>query len=252
MIPYVEWKTVALGPVTLQVWGFFAALGVVAASAYAMRVAKRKGLDAQKVESLILWTIVWAFVGARLLHVLAYDPFWYAAHPFEILKVWNGGLSSFGGFFGAAAAFFWHMRTSDLPLLKTADTLVQALPLGLACGRVGCFLIHDHPGTLAHGLGKFVAVNYPDAPRYDLGLLLGVFDMLLFGTFFLLLRKPRRDGFLFALFMIVYGPVRFMLDFLRVVDVRYGGLTPGQYASVALFAAGVWLLSRINRIAEVS
>ena len=252
MIPYVEWKTVVLGPVTLQVWGFFAALGVVIASAYALREAKRKGLDTGKVETLIFWTIVWAFVGARLMHVLAYDPFWYAARPLEALKVWNGGWSSFGGFFGAASAFFWQMRKSDLPLMKTADVLVRALPLGLGCGRIGCFLIHDHPGTLAYGAGKWLAVNYPDAPRYDLGVLLGIFDFILFGALFLLLRKPRRDGFLFALFMVVYGPARFSLDFLRASDVRYLGLTPGQYASIALCAAGAWLLFRSNRRTEVS
>lgn len=246
MIPYFEWHTLALGPVTLRVWGFFAALGVILASWYAMRQAKRLGFDMPRFESMILWMIVWSFLGARLLHAFAYEPAYFLAHPFDVFKVWKGGLSSFGGFLGAAVSFFWHMRAKPFPLMKTADVLVIATPLGLGCGRIGCFLIHDHPGTLAHGAGKWLAVNYPDGARYDLGLLLGVFDFLIFGVFIALSRKPRTDGFFLALFMLVYGPVRFALDFLRAIDVRYFGLTPGQYGSVALFAAGCYLMRRIH------
>ncbi len=242
MIPYFEWRTVVLGPVTLQVWGFFAAVGVLFASWFAMRLAKRRGLDMMKFESMALWMIVWVFLGARLFHVFAYEPAFYLSHPFEMLKVWKGGLSSFGGFFGAAVSFFWQVRKLKLPLLKTTDILVMATPLGLGCGRIGCFLIHDHPGTLAHGAGKWLAVNYPDGARYDLGLLLGAFDFLLFAVFIALSRKPRADGFYFALFMLVYGPVRFALDFLRAVDVRYFGLTPAQYGSLLLCAAGLFVM----------
>jgi phosphatidylglycerol:prolipoprotein diacylglycerol transferase len=246
MIPYFEWHIVTLGPLTLRVWGFFAALGVVSASWFAMRQAKRLGFDMVRFESMLLWTIVWSFLGARLLHVFAYEPSYFLAHPFGVFEVWKGGLSSFGGFLGAAASFFWHMRAKPFPLMKTADVLVMATPLGLGCGRIGCFLIHDHPGTLAHGAGKWFAVNYPDGARYDLGLLLGAFDFALFALFVVLSRKPRVDGFYFALFMLVYGPVRFTLDFLRAIDIRYFGLTPGQYGAVALFVAGCYLMRRIR------
>lgn len=245
MIPYFEWRFIPLGPVTLQVWGLFAALGVVLGSWFAMREARRRGLDARAFERLTFWIVAWVFLGARLVHVFAYEPSFYLAHPLEIFKIWHGGWSSFGGFLGAAASFFWQMRKLRLPLFKTADALTLAAPLGLGCGRIGCFLIHDHPGTLAYGVGKWLAVKYPDGPRYDLGLLLGVFDWLLFGAFLLLARKPRRDGFYFALFMLVYGPVRFLLDFLRAADARYLGLTPAQYGSVALFLCGFWLMKRL-------
>ncbi len=256
MIPYLALRTIQLGPMTIQVWGFFAAVGVIAGSLFALREAKKRGLEVRLCEDLILSVVVWNFVGARLFHVLAYDPGYYRQHPLEILEVWRGGLSSFGGFIGAALAFFYGIRKTKLPLLKTSDALCSALPLALGCGRIGCFLIHDHPGTLAYSF-KWLAVNYPDGPRYDLGMLLGIFDFLLLGVFLLLLRKPRRgqvprgmprrDGFYFALFMTVYGPVRFLLDFLRINDARYAGLTPAQYGSIALFAAGVYLFMRIFR-----
>jgi phosphatidylglycerol:prolipoprotein diacylglycerol transferase len=245
MLPYIEWRTIPIGPVTLQVWGLFAAIGVVAAVYFASWLAKRKGVDAAKIESLALWTIIAAFVGARLFHVLFYAPAHYLAYPSEILSVWKGGLSSFGGFFGAAVAAAWRIRKMGLPFLKTADIAVPATALGLGCGRIGCFLIHDHPGTLAHGIGKWVAVKYPDGVRYDLGLLLGAFDFLMFAALMILMRKPRRDGWTLVLFLLVYAPVRFGLDFLRAADVRYAGLTPGQYGSIILLIIGLVLAKRI-------
>ncbi len=244
MIPYVEWRTFVLGPLHLQVWGLWAAVGVVAGALFAIRQAQLRALDSGAFESLLFRIVIAAFIGARLFHVLFYEPAYYLVHPFEAIEVWKGGLSSFGGFAGAAAAFFLSVRGLRLPLFKTADALVTALPLALGCGRVGCFLIHDHPGTLAYGAGKWLAVAYPDGPRYDLGMLLGVFDFLLFGVFLLLLRRPRQEGFYFALLMLVYGPIRFLLDFLRVIDVRYVGLTPGQYGSIALCIAGMLLMKR--------
>ncbi len=244
MIPYFAFHTIQLGPLTLQVWGFFAALGVIVASWFAIREAKKRGLDVAAYEKLVFRIVVASFVGARLGHVLFYEPMTYLAEPLEILKVWHGGYSSFGGFAGAAIAFFLSTKKT---WLTQADPLVKALPLGLGCGRIGCFLIHDHPGTMAHGFGQWFAVNYPDGPRYDLGLLLGVLDALIFGLFLIMMRKPRPDGFYFALFMTVYGPTRFLLDFLRVVDSRYLGLTPAQFGSLALTAAGLYLFSVLFR-----
>ena len=244
MIPYLEWKTFALGPLTLQVWGLFAAIGVVAGVLWARRGARRKGMDVDAVESLAFWTVVAAFVGARLFHVFLYEPAYYLARPLEILSVWKGGFSSFGGFFGATAAVALRLKAAKLPFLKAADVLVPAATLGLGCGRIGCFLIHDHPGTLAHEGWRWIAVRYPDGPRYDLGLLLGVFDFLLFAAFLSLERKRRGEGWTLAVFLLAYAPVRFGLDFLRTVDVRYAGLTPAQLLCVPLFVLGIRLARR--------
>jgi phosphatidylglycerol:prolipoprotein diacylglycerol transferase len=252
VIPYFEWRIIQLGPLTIQVWGLFAAIGVLLGSWFALRQATRRSLDAEAFSRLILQVIVAAFVGARIFHILFYAPEAYLESPLLALKVWKGGLSSFGGFVGAATVFFLHVRKPGTwrpawtpETLKKADALTTALSLGLGCGRIGCFLIHDHPGTLSYNI---LAVKYPGSPpRWDLGMLLGIFDFLLFGLFLLLLRKPRPDGYYFALFMTVYGPVRFFLDFWRVEDRVYWDLTPAQWGSLFLFGAGVTIFARRYR-----
>ena len=119
------------------------------------------------------------------------------------------------------------------------------MPVGLWIGRIGCFLIHDHPGTATDfALG----VEYPDGVvRHDHGLYLSINGLLMAIVFFILARKERPTGFYIGLFSIWYGVVRFTLDYWRIGDVRYAGLTPAQYFSIALAVFGMWLLYRIKK-----
>ncbi len=261
MIPYFEWTHIPIGPLHLKTWGMFAAAGILLGGWFASRMAARRGLDPGNFERLLFDVVVGAFVGARIFHVVFYGWDFYSKNPWEILQVWHGGLSSFGGFIGAAAVFWRSIRTPgswkadpSAEALAKADSLTAALPLGIGIGRIGCFVNHLHPGVRS---ASFLAVAFPGGGRYDLGLLLALVDFAIFGFFLFLMRKPRRDGLYFALFMTVYGPIRFALDFLRVsgadlsagalaqADARYLGLTPAQYGSAIFFLIGAFLLSRM-------
>jgi len=151
----------------------------------------------------------------------------------------------FGGFVGAAVAFFWYARRYALDWISYADALIWGLPLGCGIGRIGCFLIHDHPGTLTN---FFLGVNYPDGTtRHDLGLYLSLIGFATGGAFLYLNRKPRAPGFWFGMYMLIEAVVRFGLDFLRVADVRYLGLTPTQYLCLPLFFVALWMLSSSSK-----
>jgi prolipoprotein diacylglyceryltransferase len=63
-------------------------------------------------------------------------------------------------------------------------------------------------------------------------------------------RKPRPPGFFLIAFPLLYVPVRFFLDFLRIGDARYLGLTPAQYAGIAVFLAAVYFPVRLARRKE--
>jgi phosphatidylglycerol:prolipoprotein diacylglycerol transferase len=142
----------------------------------------------------------------------------------------------------AAAALFFHRRR--LRFFDYADALAIAVAVGWSIARVGCFVVHDHPGKLT----SFpLAVQFPDGPRHDLGL----YDALLLASIALVLAVCRRRGWLrgkhMGLLALLYGLGRFALDFLRATDLpyvdrRYLGLTPAQYACGALVAFGIWRL----------
>src|SRR3989338_6907421 len=168
MIPYFQIIQIHLGPISIYTWGFMVALGILVATAVAARFAKTRGQDPKLIWDLSFWVIIGAFIFARLFHVF-YDPALYFAEPFEIVKIWQGGMSMTGGLFGAAIFGVVYLRFKKVDVFSHIDTAMFALPLGIGIGRIGCFLIHDHPGTLTHFV---LGVNYPGGVRHDLGLYL--------------------------------------------------------------------------------
>ena len=102
------------------------------------------------------------------------------------------------------------------------DTIAFALPFGWMIGRFGCFLAHDHRGDLT---ASWIAVQFPEGPRFDLGLIEFLFLIVLNGLFYWLDRQPRPVGFFFALFGVVYSAFRIWLDTLHTQPFRfYGGM----------------------------
>ncbi len=119
-------------------------------------------------------------------------------------------------------------------------------------GRAGCYTAHDHPGFLTDFP---LAVDYPGGARHDLGFYELVFTFVMFVVFEIVRRKYKSapGGRIAILIALVYSPVRFALDFMRIGnkdpsglhgDVRYLGLTPAQYAFAFLFLLCVYLLLR--------
>lgn len=248
MIPFISSQTYTLFGLTFQTWGTLVALGFIIATWIASRRAKQNGLDPNHILELAFWIFLASFIGARILHVLVYEPQYYLAHPWEVIDPRKPGFAIFGGFMGAAVAFFWYARRHALDWIQYADTLMWGLPWGCGIGRLGCFLIHDHPGTLTHFI---LGVKYPDGSvRHDLGLYLSLIGFTTGGAFLYLNRKQRAPGFWFGTYMMIEGVTRFCLDFLRIVDVRYLGLTPTQYLSLPLFLVGAWLAFRQFRRSE--
>src|SRR3989338_7740357 len=100
MIPYIESHIYSFGPLTLQTWGTFVALGILIGFFVTKRRAKKLGLDVSIIGEAATWIVVSAMVFARLAHVFFYDAATYIADPIEVLRIWNGGMSVMGGFLG--------------------------------------------------------------------------------------------------------------------------------------------------------
>lgn len=211
-----------------------------------LRRAPKFGFDRLTASTLVGWAIFLGLLGAHLFDVFAYRPDQVLEDPLVLLQPWNG-ISSFGGMLGGLLGLYAVMRRKGMKLAdmtRFVDLLVFALPFTLAVGRLGCALQHDHPGLAST---HWLAVDFPGVPRFDLGLLEFFYVSIMAVAFVLLGRRRRPDGFYLGLFFTLYGPVRFVLDSLRIVETRYAGWTPGQYLSVLVAVAGLALLVGVLR-----
>lgn len=241
MIPYFQINAIVVGPITLQVWGIFVSLGIGAGLWLSWYWAKKLFLSTSVILDIGLWAVIGGMVGARIGHVFFYNLGYYFAHPMEILAVWQGGSSSLGGFIGAGLALFIWAKFKHFTwreLLPYLDVAALGLWLGWAIGRIGCFMIHDHPGMLSR---SFLAVPFFGGARYDLGLLDSILALFIFIIFQSGFKKiiHRRWGLVAGFSSFIYAFFRFFLDFLRATDlpnsdVRYYNFTPAQWGMLAV------------------
>jgi len=254
MIPFFQVNAIILGPVTIQVWGFFVAIGMLAGILLSRVLAKKIFLSPEVILDFSIWALIGGVVGARLGHVFFYTPTYYFANPVEILFLWQGGMSSLGGFIGALVAIFIFSKKRGFTwaeLLPYFDVLSLGLWLGWAIGRIGCFMIHDHIGRLTD---SFLSVSFTGGARFDLGLLESILAFVVFVVFVSIWKKiiKKRWGLVFVYSFVIYAIARFFLDFLRATDlqqtdVRYFSLTPMQWG-IVLFLLGLTVYKVYSRI----
>lgn len=160
------------------------------------------------------------------------------------------GMSSMGGFLGAAASFLLMRRWIKGRELQVADAAIWSVVLAWGIARLGCTFAFDHPGSLSNFI---LAFDHPSGgPRHNLGFyeMLYSFLVLLPAAWYLRSKRPP-PGSQIALACLLYAPARFFMDFLRSSDipgsdVRYLGLTFAQYGTIFLLMAGVWVVARIR------
>jgi phosphatidylglycerol:prolipoprotein diacylglycerol transferase len=241
-----------LGEHELSIFGPLVVLGVALGFRRMLHYARVRGLDVAATDRIAVWVLVGGFAMAHWVSMLLYFPERVVADPWVLLPL-GGGLSSVGGFVGGALAFVIVARRRGVPMRAHADALTFGLLTGFTIGRVGCSLVHDHPGAIARPDDWLAVGPWPDgAWRYDLALVelcgLLVVCAVIYGVFDWRRAPPGR---LTAVVAILYSAGRFPLDFLRAVDTRYFGLTPAQFACLAFVGAGVVLLLR-TRAAAIS
>lgn len=260
MIPWFTirgWRIPVPGLDHIQPFGAIVLFGVVMGTLVTLGRARRAGLPRRVMLDCILHVVAIGFVVSHFFDVVVYYPRAFLADP--MVAVRNAGtMSAFGGFFGSVVgAWLWKFRTGG-SIVAVTDFIAFGFPLGFGIGRVGCFLVHDHPGvvtTFPLAVADYQVGRPPYLPRHDLGLYDALVCAALFVLFLVLGRRPRRPGLYLGLLPTLYAVPRFFLDSLRESperggDVRYFGLTPGQYSAVVLAALGIGVLVRVFRPAK--
>jgi phosphatidylglycerol:prolipoprotein diacylglycerol transferase len=241
MLPKIE-----LGPVTLQTFGICFAAGFLAAGALVARRLKELGRPPDWSYELIFAGLLGGLLGSRLDFLLQN---WDKVSDDLLGNLFSGsGLVWFGGMVGGAAGvLLWAARRNWLGL-ELLDVCAPALALGYAIGRVGCQLSGD--GDYGRQTDLPWGMPYPDGtvPTTQDVHPTPVYETLAMGLIALLLWRLRdrfAPGVLFALYLILAGVERLLVEIIRRNDSVIAGLTLPQLVSVGMIAAGgAWIAVR--------
>ncbi|PIR52834.1 prolipoprotein diacylglyceryl transferase [Candidatus Peregrinibacteria bacterium CG10_big_fil_rev_8_21_14_0_10_49_10] len=219
------------------------------------RLQKYRGfrLTQEDWSAYLSWAVMGVLVGGRLGYVLFYAPHLLADNPLEIVKVWHGGMSSHGGFIGVLLCTLFFVRSRSIPLVQFADVLVVPVALGLALGRVGNFINLELYGSVTH-LPWGIRIPGVEGLRHPTQLYAVAKDLCIATLCYrhLVPLKTQHYGKTCALFLMLYGMLRFLIEFIRVqdyplVDIGVMELTRGQVLTIPVFVAGVILWRAAHR-----
>lgn len=252
-ISYDPLVHIELGPLSISPHGIGIAAGFLIGARLLLPRTRHLGIPDDDVYSMLSRAAIGAIIGARLAYVVNHASDFDS--PLDVFRVWEGGISLLGGFFGAIIFTMPAMRRRRLSFWKLMDACAPGMALGVVVGRVGDLVVGDHLGkTTDFFLGYLCPPSAVDTASPCIpGTVVhqtALYDLLLtiplLATLLILRRKPRFDGFLIMVFGAWYGTQRIIEDFLRE-DVRRFGLTGSQMTALATVTVTLTWLAFVRR-----
>ena len=243
-----------LGPFLITWHGVFAVLGILAGARLGLWLLNKDGVDVSHGADGVSWMVVVGLIGARLLYVWENYKL-FAGQLGRIFLLTEGGISQWGGLFGAMLGAYIWARRAAISYWKVIDAAGAATMIGLAIGRIGDVINGEHHGTPtnlpwgveyvnANTLGQPGLVVHPEV-AYEM-----IFTLMLLGAllpFQQRLKARLPDGVLGLVYLGLYGLGRFFLSYLRTDPAVFAGLRQAQLASLLMFLIAVFAIPILMR-----
>ena len=204
----------------------------------------------ESFDDYITYIILGIIIGGRLGYVFFYNFNYYSNNPFDIIKIWQGGMSFHGGLLGIIVSTILFARKKNHNPFNYLDIVAIVSPIGIFFGRIANFINSELYGneTNVSWAVKFVQVD--NLYRHPSQLYEAFFEgLLLFLILFYLRKKGYLNipGIISGIFLVLYSLFRFVIEFFRAPDEQLGyliyNLTMGQTISIIFFIIGVYLIT---------
>src|SRR5579864_2370439 len=249
-----------LGPVLITWHGVFAVLGIAAAAQLGFWLLEREKVQLKGAGDLLFWMVALGLLGARLLYVWENYRLFENGQWLRMFALTEGGISQWGGLFGAIAGAYIWARLNRFSFWKIIDAGGAGAMLGLAIGRIGDVINGEHhgtPTTLPWGveyvnpatLGEPGKVVHPEV-AYEMVLCLLILAVLL--PFHQRLKERLPDGVLGLVYLGVYAAGRFFLSFYRTDPAVFAGLRQAQLASLLMVVIALVAIPLLYRRARAA
>jgi phosphatidylglycerol:prolipoprotein diacylglycerol transferase len=248
-----------VGPLLITWHGVFSVLGILAAARLGLWLLSKDKVDVSRGADGVTWMVLLGLVGARALYV--WENFKIFSHQLlHIFYITEGGISQWGGLFGAILGAYIWARRAHVSFWKVIDAGGPAAMIGLAVGRIGDVINGEHHGTPtqqpwgveyvnANTLGQPGEVVHPEV-AYEMILTLGLLALLL--PFHQRLKTRLPNGVPGLIYLGLYGLGRFWLSYYRTDPAIVFGLRQAQLASLLMFVVAAVAIPILVRQARAS
>lgn len=256
MLGYITWNVdpilFSIGNIHVHWYGLMWGIGFLIGYELISRIFKHEKYPEDWADKIFIYMAIGTIIGARIGHCLFYGWEYYSSHPIDILKVWEGGLSSHGGAIGILIAmYFFAKYVTKKNYLWVFDRLVMPIAFCGACIRFGNLMnseIYGHPTTMPWG---FIFVrNGETLPCHPTQIYEMLYCLVALGTTsFLYWKKQayKHEGVIFGTFLIIVFLTRFLLEFIKNDQESFEAnmlLNMGQILSIPFILWGLWLFYR--------
>ena len=249
-----------IGPFLVTWHGVFAVLGILAAARLGVWLLEKDGIDTSRSADGIAWMVVLGLAGARALYVWENFRIFAGGNLLRVFALTEGGISQWGGLFGAMAGAYVWTRRAKFSYWKLIDASGAATMIGLAIGRIGDVINGEHHGTPTNvpwgveyvnpaTLGDPGAVVHPEV-AYEMVLTLALLGALL--PFHQRLKARLPDGVLGLIYLGLYAAGRFFLSFYRTDPAVFAGLRQAQLGSLLMVVIAIIAIPVLYRRARAA
>jgi len=250
MYPYIQ-----LFEVTIPAYGFIVTIGLLTANLIAFPLIRKYSLDINDFIIMECFCMLGAFIGAKLLYfVVSYKSIeWRKIFQLTYFNaLMQGGFVFYGGLFGGIFAVIVAGRMQNIDANKYVRNFIFLLPLIHGFGRIGCFMAGCCYGIPYTGIGSVI---YPEHSFAVPGVqlfpvqLTEAFLLFIIGGLILYFQMKKDFRYTIELYLVLYGTVRFILEFLRYDSVRgiWGILSAAQWISIFVVFVGLISFIRLRR-----
>lgn len=250
--PHIDPVIFSVGPLMIRWYSLAYIAGILLGGLYINRLNRIPPVlkNFKPLDDLAFFAILGIILGGRLGYVLFYASDYYLAHPTDILKLWEGGMSFHGGLIGCSLALFYFARKHHYPFLAVMDLVSTATPIGLFFGRLANFINGELYGRITNAPVGMIFPHGGDLPRHPSQLYEAMLEgVVTFFILFFLIRYTRirhATGALTGSFLCCYALSRMIVEYFREPDVQlgffFGIFTMGQLLCIPMLLLGLYLL----------
>ena len=187
---------------------------------------KNLNFDIKEFDNLITYIIISLLLGGRIGYILFYNFGYYLSNPFDILKIWEGGMSFHGALIGIILGTYWFSIKKDIQTFFLLDIIAFVAPIGIFFGRIANFINGELVGKTTNVFWGVIFPKIDNSIRHPSQLYEAFLEgLVLFVIMNLILfRKNYKIGSCSYVFLIFYGIFRIFSELFREPDAQIGYL----------------------------